>query len=279
MVELLVTVLKTWTVYCLLPSKHTNNSIRRKRFLVRVQAGPLNENTPFLSWLPLSKEECSTIQAPTGRQEIKKLLLKSENISRSIQLVIKRIEMISGLTYIEDFIPPDEQEKLVQYIEQQPWSTELKRRVQHYGYRYDYKSKSVTADFYLGSLPEIFQNIANQLVVSGLVSETPDQVIVNEYMPGQGIALHVDCVPCFGAEIASISLLSVYPMRLRSFDRSLEEQEIFLGLGSCLILKGDARYCWSHGIRSRASDNGIKRGRRISLTFRKVSDAIPQTEN
>ncbi|WP_236770608.1 hypothetical protein [Agrobacterium tumefaciens] len=39
------------------------------------------------------------------------------------------------------------------------WNTELKRRVQHFGYRYDYKARAITADAYLSKLPawlEIF---------------------------------------------------------------------------------------------------------------------------
>jgi len=33
-------------------------------------------------------------------------------------------------------------------------------------------------------------------------------MIANEYLPGQGISAHVDCVPCFSDRIASLSLLS-----------------------------------------------------------------------
>jgi alkylated DNA repair dioxygenase AlkB len=40
----------------------------------------------------------------------------------------------------------------------------------------------------------------------GLADEVTNQTIVNEYRPGQGIAAHVDCVPCFGATILSLSL-------------------------------------------------------------------------
>lgn len=39
---------------------------------------------------------------------------------------------------------------------------------------------------------------------------------------------------------------------------------------SLLILKDDARYQWKHGIAAGKSDNGVKRQRRVSLTFRKV---------
>lgn len=45
-----------------------------------------------------------------------------------------------------------------------------------------------------------------------MVSERMDQAIINEYLPGQGIAAHVDCEPCFGDEIGVVSLLDSHPM-------------------------------------------------------------------
>jgi len=44
---------------------------------------------------------------------------------------------ISGLTYVPDFITPAENDFLLSQIDQQPWLTDLKRRVEHYGYKYD----------------------------------------------------------------------------------------------------------------------------------------------
>ena len=40
----------------------------------------------------------------------------------------------------------------------------------------------------------------------------PDQLIVNEYQPGQGISAHIDCEPCFKNTIVTVSLGSVYEM-------------------------------------------------------------------
>jgi len=37
-----------------------------------------------------------------------------------------------------------------------------------------------------------------------------------------------------------------------------------------LMLYGEARINWKHAIPARKQDKGIERGRRISLTFRKV---------
>ena len=108
--------------------------------------------------------------------------------------------------YLPDYITASEQADLLADIDASPWRDDLKRRVQHYGYRYDYKARRVTADSYLGPLPDWLARMAMALADTGLFPARPDQVIVNEYQPGQGIAPHVDCEPCFGDVIASLSL-------------------------------------------------------------------------
>lgn len=86
-------------------------------------------------------------------------------------------------------------------------------------------------------------------------------------MPGQGIASHIDCIPCFSDTICSLSLSGGCVMELTNYK---EKRFIALQPRSLLILKNEARYKWQHGIAARKSDNKIMRNRRISLTFRKV---------
>ena len=56
---------------------------------------------------------------------------------------------IQGLSYIPDFITPDAERALLDTIDAQAWLHDLKRRVQHYGYKYDYKARTVTQDSYI----------------------------------------------------------------------------------------------------------------------------------
>ena len=173
------------------------------------------------------------------------------------------IPNIPGLTYIPDFITQDEESALINNIDEQPWLNDLKRRVQHYGYKYDYKARAVTDDAYLGTLPEWIDPVGQKIPFQ------PDQVIVNEYMPGQGISAHIDCVPCFGDTVASLSLGSGAVMQ---FTNGSERQELYLKPRSLVVLSGEVRYKWTHAIPARKSDvvDGFKieRGRRVSLTFR-----------
>lgn len=180
---------------------------------------------------------------------------------------------IPGLVYLPGYITAAEEQALISYIDEQSWITDLKRRVQHYGYRYDYKARAVTGDSFLGSLPIWLQPLAQRLHDNGTFPTVPDQVIVNEYLPGQGISAHVDCTPCFGDTIASLSLGSSAIMQLANSQPD-RKKDVLLEERSLIILRSEARYEWTHAIPARKADvvQGfrIERGRRISLTFRNV---------
>lgn len=180
---------------------------------------------------------------------------------------------ITGLTYVPGYIDQQREAELISTIDAQPWITELKRRVQHYGYRYDYKARSVTLESYLGSLPEWLSSYCQQMHADNLFPQLPDQGIVNEYQPGQGIVPHIDCVPCFTETIASLSLGSPCVMEFTHVETQ-KKIPMLLEPRSLAVLSGDARYGWQHAIPHRKTDRyneqTFQRGRRLSLTFRKV---------
>ena len=174
---------------------------------------------------------------------------------------------IQGLVYRRKFLSPDEQAGLLAEIDRRPWLSDLRRRVQHYGYKYDYRARAINHSMYVGPLPPFATRVAQQLVAHGLVTEFPDQAIVNEYQPGQGIGAHVDCRACFRNTIVTVSLGSACEME---FEKLGEARSTILEPGSALVLRDAARYEWRHRIESRTSDHGIPRGRRVSLTLRNV---------
>ncbi|MFZ0546134.1 MAG: alpha-ketoglutarate-dependent dioxygenase AlkB [Candidatus Promineifilaceae bacterium] len=176
---------------------------------------------------------------------------------------------ISGLIYLPEYISQPHHDWLTTQIDSQVWDTGMKRRVQHYGYRYDYKARKVTPEMYLGDLPEWLTRIAKQLHYDGLIDAIPDQVIINEYQPGQGIAAHIDCEPCFGNRVFSLSLGGSAIMEFSQ--PSQQTVEVLLEPRSLVMIYGEARYDWKHAIPARKSDNMVPRTRRISLTFRKVT--------
>lgn len=179
----------------------------------------------------------------------------------------------SGARYVPNFADHALGTWLLSQIDAAEWRVDLKRRVQHYGWRYDYSARRVTADMHLGPLPGWMTRVTNSLAAQPEFDRRPDQVIVNEYMPGQGISAHVDCAPCFGPAIASLSLGGPAEMVFRN--RSTGQRvNLLLEPLSLLILSGAARYEWSHEIPARKSDliGGVRkpRCRRVSLTFRTV---------
>ena len=180
---------------------------------------------------------------------------------------------VPGLKYVAGFVADADEAPLLAAVDAEPWLADLKRRVQHYGYRYDYTARKVDPTMFLGPLPEWAQPLAARLVADGHMPTAPDQLIVNEYEPGQGISAHVDCVPCFGPVVCSLTLGSQCVMELTSVAGDGAES-LLLERGSLLVLNGESRYKWRHAIPGRKSDKFdglvLPRGRRVSLTFRTV---------
>jgi alkylated DNA repair dioxygenase AlkB len=171
--------------------------------------------------------------------------------------------MSFNVGYIEDYITPEEEAYLIHEIDARPWSNVLKRRVQHYGYEYNYKSRNLV----------VAESIPRWPIVERIEREffRPEQVIINEYLPGQGISKHIDADK-FGEPIISLSLGSPCVMTFRQGDVS---QDVLLKPRSLLIMSGESRWKWTHEIPPRKKDkvNGtvVKRERRISLTFRRLN--------
>lgn len=170
-----------------------------------------------------------------------------------MNLFTNELPRIEGLIYTPNYITTEQEQSLISKIDSQLWLNDLKRRVQHYGYKYDYKARRITPNLKIGAIPDWLQILPDY-----------DQVIINEYLTGQGITPHIDCIPCFTDTICSISLLETCEMIL---ERGSEKHAIILEPRSLLTFQGEARYKWKHSIPARKSN--IK-NRRISITYRKV---------
>jgi alkylated DNA repair dioxygenase AlkB len=178
---------------------------------------------------------------------------------------------IPGLRAIEDFIDAGEEAELLAWIDGEPWLDDLKRRVQHYGYRYDYRARRASTADYLGPLPTVLADLKGRMAKALDLDEELVQAIVNEYEPGQGIAAHIDCEPCFGPTICSLSLGSDVVM---DWQRGPVSFSLYVKRRALLAFADDARSAWTHGIKGRKSDQhalgAIARRRRVSVTFRSM---------
>jgi len=180
-----------------------------------------------------------------------------------------------GLVYINNWLSTDEHDSVVTEIDNNIFETSLMRRVQHYGARYEYSSAEVAE---LGSappIPPVMTFIGERLVTQGFFDRPPEQVIVNEYLSGQGIASHVD-KSSFGPAVATISLIESWPMMFKNLE-SNNEFELLLEVKSLAVMTKQSRFDWSHEIKKRNFDNRgglkIRRGRRLSLTYRTINDS------
>jgi alkylated DNA repair dioxygenase AlkB len=180
--------------------------------------------------------------------------------------------MIPGLQLIENLIDEKEESDLIEFINSQEWDTRLSRRTQHYGYIYAYDHTSQLTK--TKEIPQLFIDVVNTLQskFSFFSGNHFDQMIINEYEPGQGISAHIDNPILFDDTIVSITLGSQCVMTFKPKPNPDDKDavDVLLPRRSAVILQGDARYKYTHEISKRKSDNKIKRGTRISLTFRKV---------
>lgn len=182
-----------------------------------------------------------------------------------------------GLVVRENFLSEQEEIALLQTIDQATWSKVLSRKVQHYGWTYDYRSRKVESKGYLGPLPAWAHALASRLFSEGLLHEMPDQVIVNEYLGEQGISRHTDCPECFRGPIATVSLNEAWEMvfhRKEATGKTSRYAQV-LPRGSVAILSGASRSEWTHEIPKRKKEAGVLRVRRVSVTFRKVNAEAP----
>lgn len=221
---------------------------------------------------------------------------------------------IPGLEIGDNFITQEEHDKLIKFILTQKFETVSGRRVQQYGFAYNYES-STTKPEYIGAIPEEFGFLLDRLCgcentkgtnesedgsntdvgesksntstseskrnssrsntnPQGIFDRKPEQIIINEYEPGQGIYPHVDQRNHFGKVVVSISLGSQCIMDFVNLETKEAHQALLLPRSIC-VLTGDARYKYTHGIARRKNDeiNGVKvpRGTRYSITFRTMN--------
>lgn len=169
------------------------------------------------------------------------------------------MERIEGLTIVHDFISAEEEARLIDEINRHEWFSYLQRRVQHYGYIYDYKTRKVApADL---SVPEWLGWVIERMISRNLIPVAPNQVIVNEYKSGQGISKHTDA-NVFGEPVISLSLGENCEM---NFLRGNEKVVCELKRCDLMLLRGESRWNWMHEILP-VKRNGV----RISVTFRYV---------
>jgi alkylated DNA repair dioxygenase AlkB len=207
-------------------------------------------------------------------------LAKMENVPRYISSE-KLQELCPGLFLYYDFLTEREENDLIEQLDTNGyWDDRLSRKVQHFGYEFDYASRKVLADHPLIPFPTLAQKVLDKISQEiDPTASTLNQLTINEYLPGQGISAHIDTHSCFGDMMLSVSLGGDIVFRFipasAKLGRSLDERiSIWLPRRCVLIMKAQSRFAFKHAIPLRKTDTVdgmvVKRERRISLTFRSV---------
>ena len=178
-----------------------------------------------------------------------------------------------GATLLPDLVTEPEERRLLQRIYEAPWSSEIGRRVQHYGFRYDYRARADAPPLPAAPFPRWAEVIGARLAPS-FGGNLPEQCIVNEYLPGQGIGMHADH-EMFGPAVVSLSLAAGWTMQFRP--RSTRpyaraalpgDETALLPARSALVLHGAARTAWMHGLDPATNASCPER---VSVTFRTLA--------
>ncbi|RYG42510.1 hypothetical protein EON68_01720, partial [archaeon] len=146
------------------------------------------------------------------------------------------------------------------------------------------------------ALPPFAERIVDALMRAGVFPTElrPNHLLINEYLPGQGIMPHTDG-PAYTPRVATLSLGSAALMRFSERDRSTRRlharEELLLGAGSLVVFTDDAYTRMEHEIPAdefsqpgivcpcvnsdAVAEPGLPRTRRISITVRHVRVAPP----
>ena len=184
---------------------------------------------------------------------------------------------IQGLYYIDSvgYLDDDLSEKL----DQNKWvslsTSPNSRRVQHYGYKYNYNPSHIKnkTDEPAAPFPDFIQGLSEKLkrecMDLGIINEVYNfnQCIVNEYKVGQSISPHIDD-RSYGPVIGCYTIGCAGNMVFTYGDDKIV---LNVSPNSLYIMSGDARNIWKH----KMNPLGKKYGeRRISITFRNLQDTM-----
>lgn len=189
------------------------------------------------------------------------------------QLSLFEADAIGGLAYQDDYITPEEEAGLIAAIDKQPWSMELLRRRQWYGWTPDDTTYGLPGEYEPQAMPDWLRWLGERLHRDGVFAGVPERTLINEYHPGQGIGAHKDRDTERIKSVAIISLGAPIMMDFTRLGHAARTQ--YLYPRSRLVMQGEAREKWMHGITGRRTDKVggliLPRQRRLSVTFRYVS--------
>mmetsp|Transcript_32014 Transcript_32014/g.76081 ORF Transcript_32014/g.76081 Transcript_32014/m.76081 type:complete len:244 (-) Transcript_32014:537-1268(-) len=202
-----------------------------------------------------------------------------ETFQNTLQPRILEYETVPGLCQIKQFLSRDCQRDVVQAVRKLGWLNDP-----------DAQNQAMV----FGTLPSWLTPVLVQLErflpcvwPKELVQRQPlfNQMILNLYTAGQGICSHVDLAR-FEDGIANVSFLSSCVMKFqkaccKNETPSESTVPVLLEPGDLLLLQGEARYNWTHGIDAVTEEvwdgRVVARELRMSITLRRLCQVCSRT--
>jgi alkylated DNA repair protein alkB family protein 8 len=147
-----------------------------------------------------------------------------------------------GLSFVEDFISPDEETAILAEIPRPPWAKGQKERNSIFRFG---EKRVYTNHFVSSVVPEALAKAAAQIHQRGFLPAVPRCVTVNQYYPGQIIKPHYDAPNC-GPSILVLSLLA--PATMRFYRDGFDTRAFELPPRSLSVMTGESRYLWMHAV-------------------------------
>jgi len=203
-----------------------------------------------------------------------------------------------GLRYCAEFISEAEERELDRLLSSGPWLRHIKSRAQQFFGLVYYQTtqqlpalqpSELSAQNEARSMEDLPEWLMQRVLATGAFPRKGEinQVAANEYLDRAGISSHVEEPTAFGRNLGTLSMLSPVQMTLTPAEEDLHGRDgldhgnwvkILLEPRSFLLLQGESRYEYRHGIRRsklvQLGDGQILRReagyRRVSLTFREL---------
>lgn len=99
-------------------------------------------------------------------------------VHKPVYLTAAEIDL-PGLQLHPDFVTPAEEGALLQEVDLRPWESLAKRRVQHYGYKFEYSTRNVNSAANLGPLPDFLLHLVRRIrQLPGMAAKAPSAASV-----------------------------------------------------------------------------------------------------
>jgi alkylated DNA repair dioxygenase AlkB len=199
---------------------------------------------------------------------------------------------IPGLYLIPDAFTKEENNFYMDILEKEntynPNICHQIHKATEYGWKFLPVTKKSDKDF-LGNFPDWLENLWQKIFLHIKANipnfpekSYPDNVLINQYEPGDGCYPHIDQLNFWDNWVVGVSFGSGCTFQFTKEKNNNNKISFYMPHCSIYIMIDEARYLWKHEMIFSPIDNYygeiIPRTKRISLTFRTMNDEILDKE-